>query len=133
MLRDFFLMRGIPAFSPLIYTLVQNKCAPSVVIVIRDDNRKGTIMTRIRTAAAVLAATCFAAGLAMADGRAPTAEETTAVSAALTKAGFSKWGKIEFDDGKWEIDNAVGTDGKMYDVDLSATDFSVIKKEIDND
>jgi hypothetical protein len=90
-------------------------------------------MTRIRTVAAVLAATCFAAGFAMADGRPPTAEETTAVSAALTKAGFSKWGKVEFDDGKWEIDNAVGADGKLYDVDLSATDLSVIKKEIDND
>jgi hypothetical protein len=91
-------------------------------------------MTRIRTAAAVFAATCFAAaGFAMADGRAPTAEETTAVSAALTKAGFSKWSKIEFDDGKWEIDNAVGSDGKIYDVDLNPTDFSVIKKEIDND
>lgn len=53
--------------------------------------------------------------------------------AALTKAGFTKWGKVEFDDGKWEIDNAVGADGKTYDVDLSATDMSVIKQEIDND
>ena len=90
-------------------------------------------MTRIKIAAAILASTAFIAGVAFAEGRPPTAEETSAVSAALTKAGFSKWGKIEFDDGKWEVDNAVGADGKMYDVDLSAGDLSVIKKEIDND
>ena len=76
---------------------------------------------------------CFAAGVALADGRAPTAEESTAVGAALTEAGFSKWGKIEFDDGKWEVDNAVSGDGKVYDVDLNANDLSVLKKEIDND
>jgi len=40
---------------------------------------------------------------------------------------------VEFDDGKWEIDNAVGADGKFYDVDLSPKDLSVIKKELDND
>jgi len=90
-------------------------------------------MIRSITASAILASTGLFAGVAFADGRPPTAEETTSVTAALTKAGFSKWGKVEFDDGKWEIDNAVGADGKTYDVDLSASDFSVIKQEIDND
>ncbi|HVX37549.1 MAG TPA: PepSY domain-containing protein [Hyphomicrobium sp.] len=90
-------------------------------------------MTRIKIAAAILASSAFIAGVAFADGRPPTAEETSAISAALTKAGFSKWGKIEFDDGKWEVDDAIGADGKKYDVDLSASDLSVIKKEIDND
>jgi len=91
-------------------------------------------MIALKTAAAVVLATSFAlTGVALADGRAPTAEETTAVGAALNKAGFTAWGKVEFDDGKWEIDNAVGADGKTYDVDLSANDLSIIKKEIDND
>lgn len=90
-------------------------------------------MTRIKIAAAILASSAFIAGVAFADGRPPTAEETSAISAALTKAGFSKWGKIEFDDGKWEVDDAIGTDGKKYEVDLSASDLSVIKKEIDSD
>lgn len=90
-------------------------------------------MTRIKLAAAALVATSFAVGIAFADGRSPTAEETSAVSAALTQAGFTKWGKVEFDDGKWEIDDAIGADGKQYDVDLSAKDLSVIKKELDND
>ena len=90
-------------------------------------------MIRSITASAILASTALFAGVAFADGRPPTTEETTAVTAALTKAGFTKWGKVEFDDGKWEVDNAVGADGKTYDVDLSATDMSVIKQEIDND
>jgi hypothetical protein len=90
-------------------------------------------MTRIKFAAVVLAATSFAAGIALADGRPPTAEETSAISAALTKEGFTKWRKIEFDDGKWEVDDAIGADGKQYDVDLSAKDLSIIKKEIDHD
>ncbi len=90
-------------------------------------------MTPIKIAAALVVATAFATGSAMADGRAPTSEEATAVGQALSKAGFSTWGKVEFDDGKWEIDNAVGADGKKYDVDLSANDLTVIKREIDND
>ncbi len=89
-------------------------------------------MTSIKAAGAVLGVTLLAAGIAMADGRAPTASESSAVEAALTKAGFSKWGKVEFDEGKWEIDDAVGTDGKRYDVDLSGTDLSVIKKELED-
>jgi hypothetical protein len=90
-------------------------------------------MRRFTLAAALVAATSLVAGVALADGRPPSAEETSSISAALTKAGFSKWGKIEFDDGKWEIDDAIGADGKRYDVDLSAKDLSVIKKKIDND
>ncbi|MFA7307670.1 MAG: PepSY domain-containing protein [Hyphomicrobium sp.] len=90
-------------------------------------------MIRNITASAILASTALFADVAFADGRPPTTEETTAVTAALTKAGFTKWGKVKFDDGKWEVDNAVGADGKTYDVDLSATDMSVIKQEIDND
>lgn len=90
-------------------------------------------MIRSITASAIFASAALFAGAAFADGRPPTAEETTAVTAALTKAGFSKWGKVEFEDGKWEVDDAIGADGKKYDVDLSATDMSVIKQKIDND
>jgi len=90
-------------------------------------------MIRSITASAILASTALFAGVAFADGRPPTAEETTAVTAALTKAGFTKWGKVEFDDGKWEVDDAIGADGKKYDVDLSASDLSVLKQKIDTD
>jgi len=90
-------------------------------------------MIRSITASAILASTALFAGVAFADGRPATAEETTAVTAALTKAGFTKWGKVEFDDGKWEVDDAIGADGKKYDVDLSASDLSVLKQKIDTD
>jgi len=90
-------------------------------------------MIRSITASAILASTALFAGVAFADGRPPTAEEATAVTAALTKAGFTKWGKVEFDDGKWEVDDAIGADGKKYDVDLSASDLSVLKQKIDTD
>jgi hypothetical protein len=90
-------------------------------------------MRRFTIAAAFVAATSLVASVALADGRPPTAEETSAISTALTQAGFTKWGKVEFDDGKWEVDNAIGADGKQYDVDLSAKDLSVIKKDVDHD
>lgn len=98
-----------------------------------NNSPKGVFMGRSTIAAAFVAATSLVASVALADGRPPTAEETSAISAALTKEGFTKWGKVEFDDGKWEVDNAIGADGKQYDVDLSAKDFTVIKKEIDHD
>lgn len=88
----------------------------------------------IRTACAAAAlATSFAflpAG-AFAQDRAPTADETAQISAALTAKGYTSWGKIEMDDGKWEVDNAVGADGKRYDVDLD-TSFAITKAEVDN-
>lgn len=89
-------------------------------------------MRLMKAAAALTLAMGFAAGAALADGRAPTPDETAAVSAALNKAGFTAWGKVELDDGKWEIDDAVGADGKRYDVDLSVTDYSIIKQKLDD-
>lgn len=89
-------------------------------------------MASVLKTAAVIAALTFSATAALADGRAPTAEEQAGVEGALKSQGFTSWGKIEFDDGKWEIDNAVHTDGKRYDVDLSKADFSQLKKELDD-
>lgn len=50
-------------------------------------------MTRIKIAAAILASSAFIAGVAFADGRPPTAEETSAISAALTKARLLEMGQ----------------------------------------
>ncbi len=66
-------------------------------------------------------------------GRLPSAEEQTAIEGALKAAGYSSWGKIDFDDGHWDVDNAIGADGKRYDVDLAPGDLKVIKSEIDVD
>ncbi|MBR2536621.1 MAG: PepSY domain-containing protein [Hyphomicrobium sp.] len=85
---------------------------------------------RAAAAAAILTASSAAV---LADGRAPTAEEKATIETALKGQGFSTWGKIEFDDGKWEIDNAMHSDGKTYDVDLAKADLAVLKKELDAD
>ena len=76
----------------------------------------------------------LAGASAFADGRAPTAEEATAIENSLKAAGFTAWSKVERDDdGHWDVDDAVGADGKRYDVDLAATDLTVVKKELDTD
>ena len=85
----------------------------------------------LKTAAAIAALVLFG-NAAMADGRAPTAEERTSVENALKGHGFKNWGKIEFDDGKWEVDDAHHEDGKLYDLDLKKDDFSILKKELEN-
>lgn len=87
------------------------------------------MMKPVVAAAAVLA---LSAGYAMAD-RMPTPDERTAVENALKSAGYTSWGKIEMDDGHWDVDAAIGPDGKPYDVDLAPGDLKIIKAEIDLD
>lgn len=83
-------------------------------------------------AASAIIALCLAGGVALAADRAPTEAEAAAIKDALVKAGFSTWGKVEYDDGKWEVDDAIGADGKRYDVDLSAGDYTILKKELED-
>lgn len=90
-------------------------------------------MTSVFKAAAAVAMLAASATAGLADGRAPTSEEQASIENALKGQGFSAWGKVEFDDGKWEIDNAVHSDGKTYDVDLAKADLAVLKKELDTD
>jgi hypothetical protein len=67
-------------------------------------------------------------------GPPPSAEERTQIESALKAEGFTSWGKIELDDdGYWEVDDAIGPDGKRFDVDLGKSDFKILKKEIDKD
>ena len=76
--------------------------------------------------ASLMAGFLFASstGIAWAD-RAPTQEERTAIEAVLRGAGFTSWGQIEFDDDVdpgdqlWEVSDAVGADGRAYDLKLS--------------
>jgi hypothetical protein len=83
-------------------------------------------LMRSLAAAALLAS----AAPAFAD-RPPTAEERTALEAALTNLGFTSWGDIEFeDDGVWEIDDAIGADGQKYDLILTP-DFQILEQKRD--
>lgn len=87
----------------------------------------------------VLAATLGALALpalpvlpARADDRPPTPEERRQIEAVLRRSGFVRWGKIELDDGRWEVDDAVTADGRKYDLKLSSADFSIVRRERDD-
>lgn len=79
----------------------------------------------------VLAALTILIGAAeSALAREPTAEERARIESVLRAEGFTRWDDIEFDDGKWEIDDAVDADGRTWDVDLDAA-FKVISRKRD--
>lgn len=63
-------------------------------------------------------------------GRAVTDEERTRLVAAVTAQGCSG-GKMEFDDGKFEVDDAICADGKKYDLDFDPS-FRLIKKKLED-
>ncbi len=94
------------------------------------------IRSRAPLAAVALAFTAATLGAAVTPGsalaadRPPNAEERAAIEAALKADGFARWGEIELDGGKWEVDDAVHADGKEYDVDLSLA-YKIIKKDLD--
>ncbi|MGU9978581.1 PepSY domain-containing protein [Phreatobacter sp. HK31-P] len=86
---------------------------------------------------AVLAATLgltAAASLApaRADDRPVTPEERRQIEATLRREGFVRWGEIELDDGRFEVDDAIAADGRKYDLELSRVDFSILKRERDD-
>ena len=65
--------------------------------------------------------------------RAPTAEERVRIEAALRQQGFVRWDNIEFDEDEqaWEIDDAVGPDGREYDLKLDPNNLSIIERKPD--
>lgn len=73
----------------------------------------------------------IAAQPALAD-RAPTESERTAIELALKELGFVRWKEIELDDNRWEIDDAVHSDGKEYDLELEPGSLKVLKRELDD-
>jgi len=73
--------------------------------------------------------TSLAGGMALAD-RPLTDAERTKLTAAIQASGCSG-GKMEFDDGKFEVDDAKCSDGKTYDLKFGSA-FKLIKKELEN-
>ena len=63
-------------------------------------------------------------------GRAVTEEERAKLVAALAVEGCSG-GEMEFDDGKYEVEETVCRDGKEYDLVFDAN-FKLIGKELDD-
>ena len=76
-----------------------------------------------------LAVTAMTVTTVLAD-RPVTEEERAKLVAAMAAEGCSG-GEMEFDDGKFEVDDARCADGKEYDLDFDR-DFKLIKKELDD-
>ncbi len=70
-------------------------------------------------------------GAALAEERAPTAEERGRIESVLRSQGFDDWGRIELDDGIWKVDDArTGQGSRRRDVRLTADDLRVIDTSI---
>jgi hypothetical protein len=63
--------------------------------------------------------------------RAPSAQEWQRVVSQLSSLGFTSWKEIEWDDGYWEVDNAIGPDGVEYDLKLDPETLAVVEQERD--
>ena len=80
--------------------------------------------------AAGLVAALFAAP-ALADDRPPTPEERARIEGVLATKGFTSWDEIEWDDdGRWKVDDALGPDGRQYDLILDVR-FVIISRDPD--
>jgi len=44
--------------------------------------------------------------------RSPNQEERAKIEQTLRAQGFTSWSGIELDDGRWEVDDAIASDGK---------------------
>jgi peptidase YpeB-like protein len=74
-----------------------------------------------------LAAFLILASMPAGAGRPVTEEERTKLMAAIVAAGCSG-GKLEFDDGRYEVDDARCSDGRIYDLKFDGQ-FQLIRKE----
>jgi len=83
----------------------------------------------MRRILAVAALASFITSPAWAD-RPVTEEERVKLVALLTAEGCSG-GKMEFDDGKFEVDDARCADGREWDFEFDRS-FRLIKKELDD-
>lgn len=86
------------------------------------------ILFRLFLATAIAIA---ATAAAIADDRPPTTAERAAIEAFLRAQGYSSWEEIELDDGVWEVDDAIASDGKKYDLTLSVSPLAITKRDDD--
>jgi hypothetical protein len=86
-------------------------------------------MTRVMKLT-MIAALVLLGGPALAD-RPPTAEERERIETQLRVLGFTNWEEIEWDDGYWEVDDAIGADGVEYELKLHPETLEVVEQERD--
>ncbi|MBD0273716.1 MAG: PepSY domain-containing protein [Acetobacteraceae bacterium] len=79
----------------------------------------------------LLAALLLLAPLA-AEARDPSPEMRSRIEAALREQGYTAWDDIDVErDGRIEVDDARGADGKEYDLKLDPQTLRVIEREED--
>ena len=93
-------------------------------------SRKRSGRDLMKLAAILGAVSILVATQARADGRPVTQQESVQLVAALQAQGCTG-GKMEFDDGKFEVDDAKCGDGRTYDLDFDAS-FKLLKKDLDD-
>jgi hypothetical protein len=82
----------------------------------------------IKTGLAALALGFVLTGSALAD-RKPTPEEQTQIEAALKKEGFTKWKDIEVESDEIEVEDAIDSAGKQFDLELDPKTFAITKRK----
>jgi hypothetical protein len=82
-------------------------------------------------ALALLAAPAFAPQALAADRR-PNEAEAARISEVLRAQGYRDWRGVEMDDGIWEVDDAVASDGARRDVRVTPDDYTVIARSTEN-
>jgi hypothetical protein len=61
----------------------------------------------------------------------PGPDDLARITEALKRAGFHSFEGVEFDDGVWEVDDAVGSDGREYDLELDPQTLKIVRREAD--
>lgn len=88
------------------------------------------VFSRVALPAAVLAALVFARPAMSADLEGAAYEGAQPgyanVVEALHHMGVVAWDEIEWDDGHWEVDDAVRADGRQYDLKLDPVTLAVV-------
>ena len=67
--------------------------------------------------------------LSTAAALAATAPDKAKVEAALKAQGFTSWKSIELDEGIWDVEDAVDSTGKKFDLKLDPKTLKIVKKE----
>lgn len=65
---------------------------------------------------------------ARADEKLPP-DQQAKVESILKQEGFTKWEEIELDDGMIEVDDAIDTSGKKFDLKLDPNTLAIVKRK----
>jgi len=64
--------------------------------------------------------------------RRATDQERAAIEQSLRGQGFTEFKSVSLDDGVWEVDDARGADGKLYDLKLERHSFRILHRDQDD-